>query len=328
MQNQSQNEADASNISSQKPSPDSPDSLSNFQENQTQSEKSNGTRCNGDSSFAQNGDNNDFSAIDAQKNVSIEKVSASVATQKQKNAKDQDADKKKKPVKKKRNLWWIKATIISLVLSAFFSYISNLVENADQLIIVIVLLAFLIISGIVFDAIGVAVTSCDVTPIISMASRKVYGAKTALNLVKNSDTVSSVCNDIIGDIFSIISGACSAALVVKITMQLTETWQIVLSIAVSAIVSALTIGGKAFMKRIAISNSKDFVMFVARVIAIFSKDERKIRQKEKAAKQELKAHEQSAENNKSDKHQDCKVESVSSKQQKTDKKQKSQGDKQ
>lgn len=327
MQNQSQNEADASNISSQKPSPDSPDGLSNFQENQTQSEKSNDTRFNGVSSFAQNGENNDLSAIDAQKNA-IEKVSASVATQKQKSAKDQDADKKKKPVKKKRNLWWIKATIISLVLSAFFSYISNLVENADQLIIVIVLLAFLIISGIVFDAIGVAVTSCDVTPIISMASRKVYGAKTALNLVKNSDTVSSVCNDIIGDIFSIISGACSAALVVKITMQLTETWQIVLSIAVSAIVSALTIGGKAFMKRIAISNSKDFVMFVARVIAIFSKDERKIRQKEKAAKQELKAHEQSAENNKSDKHQDCMVESESSKQQKTDKKQKSQGDKQ
>ena len=130
------------------------------------------------------------------------------------------------------------------------------------------------------------------------------------------------------DIFSIISGACSAALVVKITTQLTETWQIVLSIAVSAIVSALTIGGKAFMKRIAISNSKDFVMFVARVIAIFSKDERKIRQKEKAAKQELKVHEQSAENNKSDKHHDCKVESESSKQQKTNKKQKSQGDKQ
>lgn len=327
MQNQSQNEADASNISSQKPSPDSPDGLSNFQENQTQSEKSDGTQCNGVSSFAQNGEKNDSSAADAQKNVSIEKVSANVATQKQKSAKDQDADKKKKPVKKKRNLWWIKATIISLVLSAFFSYISNLVENADQLIIVIVLLAFLIISGIVFDAIGVAVTSCDVTPIISMASRKVYGAKTALNLVKNSDTVSSVCNDIIGDIFSIISGACSAALVVKITMQLTETWQIVLSIAVSAIVSALTIGGKAFMKRIAISNSKDFVMFVARVIAIFSKDERKIRQKEKAAKQEQKAHEKSSENDNFDKHQDGNVENAS-KQHTTDKKQKSQGDKQ
>lgn len=198
-----------------------------------------------------------------------------------KNPKD---DKKKKYSKKKRNLWWIKATIISLVLSAFFSYLSEIVSNADQLVVVIILLAFLILSGILFDAIGVAVTSCDTTPIISMASRKVYGAKTALWLTKNSDTVSSVCNDIVGDIFSIISGACSAALVVKITMTLNETWQVVLSIVVSAIVSAMTIGGKAFMKKIAIDNSKDFVMFVARFLAFFSKDERKIRKKQKEAK--------------------------------------------
>lgn len=198
--------------------------------------------------------------------------------------KSQKDDKKKRSSKKKRNVWWIKATVISLVLSAFFSYLSEIVSNAEQIVVVIVLLAFLILSGILFDAIGVAVTSCDTTPIISMASRKVYGAKTALWLTKNSDTVSSVCNDIVGDIFSIISGACSAALVVKITMSLQQTWQIVLSIAVSAIVSAMTIGGKAFMKKIAISNSKDFVMFVARVLAIFNKDERKIRKKQKEAK--------------------------------------------
>lgn len=198
--------------------------------------------------------------------------------------KSQKDDKKKKSSKKKRNVWWIKATVISLVLSAFFSYLSEIVSNAEQIVVVIVLLAFLILSGILFDAIGVAATSCDTTPIISMASRKVYGAKTALWLTKNSDTVSSVCNDIVGDIFSIISGACSAALVVKITMSLQQTWQIVLSIAVSAIVSAMTIGGKAFMKKIAISNSKDFVMFVARVLAIFNKDERKIRKKQKEAK--------------------------------------------
>ena len=198
--------------------------------------------------------------------------------------KSQKDDKKKKLSKKKRNVWWIKATVISLVLSAFFSYLSEIVSNAEQIVVVIVLLAFLILSGILFDAIGVAVTSCDTTPTISMASRKVYGAKTALWLTKNSDTVSSVCNDIVGDIFSIISGACSAALVVKITMSLEQTWQIVLSIAVSAIVSAMTIGGKAFMKKIAISNSKDFVMFVARVLAIFNKDERKIRKKQKESK--------------------------------------------
>ena len=59
-----------------------------------------------------------------------------------------------------------------------------------------------------------------------------------------------------------------------------------MSIAVSALVSAITIGGKAFMKKIAIDNSKDFVMFVARILAIFSKEERKIRKKNIADKAE------------------------------------------
>lgn len=264
MDNLNQNEADASNISL--PSKD---------------QSSDGI------SFSQT-DQND--AKNAQNAVSIDKISTDTATHR--TPKGDYPDKKKKP-KKKRNLWWIKAIVISLVLSAFFSYISNLVENADQLVVVIVLLAFLVLTGVLFDAIGVAVTSCDVTPIISMASRKVYGAKTALNLVKNSDTVSSICNDIIGDIFSIISGACSAALVVKITTSLEETWQIVVSIAVSALVSAMTIGGKAFMKKIAIDNSKDFVMFVARILAVFSKEERKIRKKNNAAKAEQKSSAQS-----------------------------------
>ena len=100
----------------------------------------------------------------------------------------------------------------------------------------------------------------------------------------NSSTVSSICNDVIGDIFGIISGACSAAVVVKISLLLGESWQRWLTIIISAIVSALTIGGKAFMKNIAINNSKDFVMFVARILAVFNKDERKIRKKASAQK--------------------------------------------
>ncbi len=262
MDNLNQNEADASNI----PLPSKDNSSDGI-------------------SFSQNPEN---SRLESQNNVTIDKISTDLATpRKDKNG---QSDKKKKP-KKKHNVWWIKAVIISLVLSAFFSYISNLVEDSNQVIVVIVLLAFLVLMGILFDAIGVAVTSCDVTPIISMASRKVYGAKTALNLVKNSDTVSSVCNDIVGDIFSIISGACSAALVVKLTVNLNDspTVQTVISIVVSALVSAMTIGGKAFMKKIAIGNSKDFVMFVARVLAVFSKDERKIRKKNNAAKNEQKS---------------------------------------
>ena len=91
------------------------------------------------------------------------------------------------------------------------------------------------------------------------------------------------------DIFGIISGACSAAVVVKITLSLGEEWQRWLTIIISAVVSALTIGGKAFMKNIAINNSRDFVMFVARIVSVFSKDERKIRKKNSAQKKRQRA---------------------------------------
>lgn len=213
------------------------------------------------------------SALDSQKQSDSQK---SVDAQK---SVDVQSDKKKK-VRKKHNIWWIKAAVISLVLAAFFSFLSDLTASAEHMVIIVLLLAFLIIASILFDAIGVAVTSCDITPIISMASRKVHGAKTAMWLVKNSGTVSSICNDVIGDIFGIISGACSAAIVVKIAASFDgDSIQRWLTIIISAVVSALTIGGKAFMKNVAISNSKEFVMFVARLLAIFNKDERKIRKK-------------------------------------------------
>lgn len=214
------------------------------------------------------------------------KADTSVKQDSQKTAETSD---KRKKTKKKRNLWWLKASVISFVLAGFFSFLSELTASAEQIVVIILLLAFLILASILFDAIGVAVTSCDVAPIASMASRKVHGAKTALWLVKNSGTVSSICNDVIGDIFGIISGACSAAVVVKITLSLGDEWQRWLTIIISAVVSALTIGGKAFMKNIAINNSRDFVMFVARIVSVFNKDERKIRKKESEQKKRKKS---------------------------------------
>ncbi len=195
-------------------------------------------------------------------------------------------DKKKKQPKKKRNLWSVKITVVSFFLSAFISFISDLTASSEHIIVTILLLFFLILCSILFDGIGVASTSCDITPFVSMASRKVYGAKTALWLVKNNEKVSNVCNDVIGDIFGIISGACSAAIVLKLVADMESTWQQLITIGMSGLVSALTIGGKAFLKNIAISNSKEFIMFVARMLAIFNPEERRRRkhQKEKQKK--------------------------------------------
>lgn len=202
---------------------------------------------------------------------------------------DDSHEKKQKPHDKKKNgkkkfdTWWIKASIIALFVSAIFAYISELTASAEQIVVILLLLIFLVLIGIIFDAIGVAVTSCDPTPIISMASRKIYGAKTALWLVKNSGTVASICNDIIGDIVGVVAGACSAAIVFKLVnlLNIAQEYNMWVSIAISAVVSTLIIGGKAFMKNVAINNSRDFVMFVARILAPFSKEERKIKKKNK-----------------------------------------------
>ena len=138
---------------------------------------------------------------------------------------------------------------------------------------------FLILGSILFDGIGVAVTSCDLAPLLSMSSRKVYGAKTAVRLVKNAEKVSNICNDVIGDIFGIISGGCSIVIVLEIMKILPTVSQQIITILLSSLVAALTIGGKAILKEVAIKNSKELVMFVAKFLAIFSKEERKIKKK-------------------------------------------------
>lgn len=218
------------------------------------------------------------------------------------NSEQKDGKEKKKP-RKKRNLWAVKITVVTLFLSAFISFLTEITSSADNIIVTVILLLFLITASILFDGIGVAVTSCDITPIVSMASKKVYGAKTAMWLVKNNEKVANVCNDVIGDIFGIISGACGAAIVVKLVTILDESWQRWLTIAMSSVISALTIGGKAFLKNIAISNSKEFVMFVARIIGVFHPEERKRKKKQAEKKKKYESAELATDNHGS-KHSD------------------------
>ncbi|MBR7162914.1 MAG: Mg2+ and Co2+ transporter CorB [Clostridia bacterium] len=208
---------------------------------------------------------------------------------------NQSEKKHKKQPKKKRNLWSVKITVVSFFVSAFISFLSELTASAEHIIVTILLLFFLILCSILFDGIGVASTSCDMTPFVSMASRKVYGAKTALWLVKNNEKVSNVCSDVVGDIFGIVSGACAAAITLKVVVGMEDVWQKLVTISISGVVSALTIGGKAFLKNIAIKNSKEFIMFIARLIAVFNPDERRKKKKQKEKQKKFEQIEESKE---------------------------------
>lgn len=178
----------------------------------------------------------------------------------------------------KRNLWPLKVTVITLALSAFFSFSTEIISNKSNLIVALLICILLILISIIFDGIGVSVTNCDIGPLTAMAARKVPGSRRALRMVQNSEKVSSICCDVIGDICGVVSGACSAVIVIKmIEFSGSDSHKLLLSIITSAVIAALTVGGKAIEKTVAIKNSKEMVMLTSRILGIFSREDRRDR---------------------------------------------------
>lgn len=188
----------------------------------------------------------------------------------EKGKKSDKSDKQDKNARKKLSktaVWTIKITIITLCLAIVVSFITEMTTSVSNVVVSILILCLLIVIAIIFDAIGVAATSCDIAPLLSMAARKVKGANVAVKLVKNASKVANICNDVIGDIAGIISGTCAAAIILKFAID--NPNQYLYSIILSSAVSAITVGGKAFFKNIAIKNSKEMILFAARVIGVF-----------------------------------------------------------
>lgn len=183
--------------------------------------------------------------------------------------KDKQRDKDKDKKKKKRNLWPLKAMLITLFLAAAVNAASELVLSDSELWLAIVLTCVILVIGVLFDMVGTAATSCDVEPFLSMASRKVKGAKTAVKLAKKSDIVSSVCCDIVGDICGIVSGVCAAAIA---TYFVGNSVSFLIKVAIYAVISTATITLKAAGKSYAVTNSNKIVFGVAKFLSVFSKN--------------------------------------------------------
>ena len=163
----------------------------------------------------------------------------------------------KKPIKSKKLVdmkWIMTVTTLAFLISLFFSLISeSTIPNANSVIATIVILLFIGI-GILFDMIGVAITVADIQTFNSMATKKVRGASLAVKLIKNNEKASSFCNDVIGDICGIISGSAGVALS-NILAQTLNINLFIVSLFITAIIAALTIGGKAIGKATAINKS-------------------------------------------------------------------------
>lgn len=115
----------------------------------------------------------------------------------------------------------------------------------------------LLLFGIFFDIIGVAVTVANEHEFHAKATKKVKGSKDSIYLIRNAPKVANICADVIGDICGVLSGAISALISMKFTEQFDLNFD--LQFLFSALVAALTVGGKALGKNIANNNSTKIV---------------------------------------------------------------------
>ena len=160
--------------------------------------------------------------------------------------------------KKKKSLidikWVVTIMIIAFLLSMLFSFVSNLVIPNVTIILSCLLVLFFILLGVLFDMIGVSSTTADPIVFLAMASRKIKSASLAIYLIQNSNKVSSICCDVVGDICGILSGSGGAAIAIILTTNFHMN-AVFSSLLVTSLIAALTIGGKALGKGVAINKA-------------------------------------------------------------------------
>ena len=182
--------------------------------------------------------------------------------------KDEIASLKREDQKRANKLKEKQIFIMAFFISVMFSFVSETFIPKLSLVFGILLIVVFIALGIVFDMIGVAVTASDEKPFHSMSARKVRGAKVAVLLKKNADKVGSFCNDVIGDICGVVSGSAGAIIASSIANQ-TSLSPFLLSLIVTGLIAAFTIGGKAIGKSVAINQCNMILYEVAKVISYF-----------------------------------------------------------
>ena len=175
--------------------------------------------------------------------------------------------------KKERNKtvrWVVTIFLATIFISGTISFVSDRIMESSTMVVAFLILLAIVLLGIVFDIIGVAVTSADEKPFHSMAARKVPGGVEAIHLLRNAERVSSICNDVVGDICGVVSGSASATIAAQVLHNFDFALPQIVSLLMSALVAGLTVGGKAIGKTFAINSSTQIVSGVGRVIHFLS----------------------------------------------------------
>ncbi len=179
------------------------------------------------------------------------------------------SQKKAPKTRLKINYRWVFTMLFwSFTISVALTYISaRSISSVGYAAAFLILFAFIAL-GVFFDIVGISAASADEKSFHSMSAKRVNGAKESVWLIRNAEKVSSFCNDVVGDISGIISGATGAVIISRIARD-TSLEGMAVNLVVTGLIAALTIGGKAAGKNVAIVYSEKIIFFVGRVMSFF-----------------------------------------------------------
>lgn len=211
---------------------------------------------------------------DHQRNLTEESQEEHPKSQKKKLSEGNTKKNKRKKVPQWL-VWGLSILFLSFGLTVIFSFLTELVidENSPAIVCVIVLIVLLVLN-ISCDVLANAIIACKPESFLAMASNRIRGAKRAVFFCRNSSKLGSIFADVIGDICGIVSGAAGAALATIIAASSDNYIKIIASIIVSAVIGALTVGGKAIFKHFAIKYSKNIVFAFAKFTTLFKKEKK------------------------------------------------------
>ncbi len=165
---------------------------------------------------------------------------------------------------KKNNIGWsVKTFVLSISLSIIFSMLSQSLFPKLSIFLSIFIIFFFIFVSVIFDMIGMAVTSINKTKLLKFEGEPGY--KTALKLCEHTEKVASFCGDVIGDICGILSGAGGVSLVLSMNIHDSNVYFLE-TCHVSSIIAGLTIFGKAIMKGYSVEHCDKVVMKTGQIM--------------------------------------------------------------
>lgn len=171
-----------------------------------------------------------------------------------------------KQERRRTTKWVVTIFFVTIMVSGTISLVSEEVMASSSLVVAFLILLGIILLGIVFDVIGMAVATASEKPFHSMAARKVPGAQEAIRLLRNAERVSSICNDVVGDICGVVSGSASATIAALVVANVPMGWPQAVPLLMSALAAGLTVGGKAIGKTFAVNSCTKIVHMVGWLI--------------------------------------------------------------